>query len=321
MQIPRQDNFADRLDQAVQATQSRVVVGLDPDWKHIPESLKSQAARSSGDVREGQVWAVREFCERIIEATAQVACAFKPQVAFFEQYGPEGLNALARILVDHREQVFIVDCKRGDIGSTSEAYARAYFNLPGEPPAPFPADCVTHNPYLGKDSLAPYFPYLEAGAGMFLLAKTSNPSAAELQDLMVSGGPEGWPDEALASRVARLAALWGSGLIGRCGFSSLGLVVGATYPETAEALRRIAPQALFLVPGLETQGGKLSDARAFADGQGQGAIFNFSRAIICAYRSEQFAQGGGDEDFALAAQRAAEHYRARLNEALDGRQG
>lgn len=309
-------SFADKLDAAVRQTRSRIVVGLDPDWKHIPESLKAQASRMTSDQRESQVWAVREFCERIVTATQHACCAFKPQVAFFEQYGPEGLNALARILEDHSDLLFIVDCKRGDIGSTSEAYARAYFSLPGEAPAPFPAAAVTHNPYLGEDSLAPYFPYLETGSGMFLLAKTSNPSAADLQDLTVSGGPEGWPPESLAARTARLAAHWGERFVGPTGFSSLGLVVGATYPGTAVALRNIAPKAYFLVPGLETQGGKLADAAAFTDSSGRGAIFSFSRAVICAYANAQFNDKHDGEHFELAARRATEYYRESINETL-----
>lgn len=308
-------NFADRLTASIRQHQSRVIVGLDPDFRQIPQSVKELAARASSTQWEAELWAIREFCEKIVAATSAYAAGFKPQIAFFERYGPDGLQVLQRILQDHEPELFIVDCKRGDIGNTCEAYARAYFHLAGDAPAPLPADAVTHNPYLGEDSIKPYYPYMAADKGMFLLAKTSNPSSGDFQDLTIKGA-EGWPEEPLAERVARQAARWGEAFVGESGYSSLGIVVGATYPESARVIREIAPKAYILVPGLDSQGGKLDDARHFVNADGHGAIYNFARAVIYAYKSDRFSGENGDAEYGKCAAAAAEYYRDSLNEAL-----
>jgi orotidine-5'-phosphate decarboxylase len=254
------------------------------------------------------VWALREFCEQIIDATRDLALAYKPQVAFFERYGSDGMAVLERILAEHDDLLFIADCKRGDIGSTSEAYAAAYFSLPDAPPAPLPADAVTANGYLGWDAIEPYMKYIKAGKGMFILAKTSNPSAADFQDRLIDGEP-------LYVHVARKVAQWGAQCVGACGFSSLGLVVGATYPDAARAVRAAAPQSLILVPGLGAQGGAIEDAPAFCS-NGHGAVFNFARAVIYAYKDEPYQAQFGEKGYAQAARAAAELYRLKLNEVL-----
>jgi orotidine-5'-phosphate decarboxylase len=253
------------------------------------------------------VWALREFCEQIIDATHDLALAYKPQVAFFERYGSAGIAVLERILAEHDDLIFIADCKRGDIGSTSAAYAQAYFSLEGEPPAPLPAAAVTANGYLGWDAIEPYMKYIQAGKGMFILAKTSNPSAADFQDRLIDGEP-------LYVHVARKVAEWGAQCVGACDFSSLGLVVGATYPEAALAVRAAAPQSLILVPGLGAQGGSINDAPAFCSG-GKGAVFNFARAVIYAYKDEPYQQHG-EKGYAQAARSAADDYRQQLNAVL-----
>ena len=207
----------------------------------------------------------------------------------------------------NREQLWIVDCKRGDMGNTSAAYAAAYFSEDGAPAAPLDCDAVTHNPYQGFDTLEPYLPHLRRDRGMFMLVKTSNPSSADFQDLLVGDIP-------LAERVAAKVDMWGQDCIGESGFSSLGMVVGATYPEAAQVIRRIAPRCYILVPGLETQGGQLSDAACFCDGEGGGAVFNFSRAIIYAYQAPGSPYGW--ENYAEAARDAAEKYRVALNAAI-----
>jgi orotidine-5'-phosphate decarboxylase len=288
---------------------SVVMVGLDPVYEKLPASLRQAAEGRGLPGFGGELWAIREFCERVIEAAGPLACCFKPQIAFFERYGSAGIAVLEEVLRGHRDHIFVVDCKRGDIGSTSEAYAKAYFHLEGQPEAPLACDAVTHNPYLGRDSIDPYLPYLRADKGMFLLAKTSNPSSVDFQDLIVGDIP-------LAERVAERISVWAEECIGDCGFSSIGMVVGATYPESALVIRKAAPRCLILVPGLETQGGSLDDARHFANLHGRGAVFNFARAIIYAYAGGPVAGQFGPEQWAECIGAAADYYRHRLNTAL-----
>ena len=302
-------NFADRVHEAIRRKNSRVVIGLDPDWERLPQPLREQAHAVMSPGTRIELWAIREFCESIIEATADLALAFKPQIAFFERYGADGIRVLQRILEDHPNEKFILDCKRGDIGNTSKAYARAYFHHQGEEPAPLPSDAVTHNAYFGRDSLEPYFEFLADGKGMFVLVRTSNPSAGEFQDLESSGAP-------LYEHVARRVAEWGKDCIGKCGYSSLGLVVGATFPEEAKRVRSAAPQALVLVPGFGSQGGDIKSAGVFCGEDGNGAIHNFSRAVIYAFASGPFSKEHPDEQYGQAARVAADFYRVRLNEIL-----
>jgi orotidine-5'-phosphate decarboxylase len=307
-------NFADRIHDEMQRRRTRLVVGLDPVWDSLPRSLREDAQSQTGIMEtvssEATVWALRAFCEDIIEATREIALAFKPQVAFFERFGSDGIEVLERILTEHQELLFIVDCKRGDIGSTSEAYAQAYFSHPAEPPAPLPCSAVTLNGYLGRDAIDPFLPYIRDDKGAFVLAKTSNPSSAEFQDRLLDGEP-------LYIRVARAVAEWGAECRGSGGFSSLGLVVGATFPEAARQVREAAPHSLILVPGIGVQGGKVEDAAAFTTAGGLGAIFNFSRGVIYAYKGEAYKQQFGERDWALAARAAAEDFRQALNDALD----
>lgn len=305
-------NFADHLIGQMREKKSRVVVGLDPDWEHLPENIKETAQAQFSMQAEGMgshMWAIREFCEEIISTTQDVAVAYKPQMAFFEQYGYTGLRVLERILKDHEDKIFILDCKRSDIGNTSKAYAKAYFNHADDKRAPMPCDALTHNPLLGLDSIEPYFEYLADGKGMFLLAKTSNPSAADFQDLEVNGKP-------LYEIIAEKTEEWGQAFIGEEGYSALGLVVGATQVEAAQRIRNAAPHSIILVPGMQTQGGKLDDAKAFCDDQGMGAVFNFSRSISYAYKFGPFSEEHTDEQYKEAARIAAEHYRVSLNEIL-----
>ncbi|MCC7477391.1 orotidine-5'-phosphate decarboxylase [bacterium] len=301
-------NFADRLSTAIKHKQSRVVVGLDPDFDKLPAPLKELARSQVSTGSAVPLWAMREFCEKIISATRASAVAFKPQIAFFERYGSAGLAVLERLLHDYREEIFIVDCKRGDIGNTSSSYVQAYFGSAAEP-APLDCDAVTHNAYMGRDTVEPYFQHLAADRGMFVLCKTSNPGAADLQDLQADG-------REVCMHMAALSSQWGEPFIGHSGFSSLGLVVGATYPRDAARIRSLAPHCYFLVPGLETQGGRLDDAAAFTNAEGHGAVFNFSRAVLYAYASGPFADSYGPDQYAQAAHKAAEHYRLRLNEVL-----
>ena len=306
-------NFADLLIDASKRKQSRVIVGLDPQRNHAPRSLQLQAlgfTEIGNTIGMARQWAVREFCERIIEATADIAVAFKVQIAFFEKFGAAGLHILERLLHDYEDMIFIVDAKRGDIGNTSDAYAEAFFHHEGEDQASLLCDAVTANPYLGFDSLQPFTNYMQDTKGVFVLCKTSNPSSGDFQDLKLDGG------EPLYLHVARKVQEWGKPYIGEHGFSSFGLVVGATYPECAQQVRKTAPTAPILVPGIGVQGGKVQDAAAFCDSNGQGAFFNFSRSIIYAYKYGPDAERFEEDKFAEAARGAAEYYREALNEAL-----
>lgn len=305
-------NFADNLCAEMRSKRSRVVVGLDPDWDALPVPILEQAQRQFSIEtwdHDAISWALREFCEQIISATQHAAAAFKPQVAFFERWGSHGIAVLERLLQEHEDCLFILDGKRGDIANTSKAYAAACFHKEGEAPAPLRCDAVTLNAYLGHDMLEPYLPHLGTGKGVFILAKTSNPSSADLQDLQVDG-------VTVYEHMAQKVAQWGAPYIGACGFSAMGLVVGATFPQAAAAVRRVAPRSLILVPGIGTQGGKLEDARAFCDPDGAGAVFNFSRAIAGAYGTEPFKQKYDAAHFAQAAAAAAEYYRDQLNNVL-----
>ena len=304
-------HFGDRLTKEIQRKNSRVVVGLDPDWLKLPPSLRhSASADFGGDGLAGQTWALREFCIQIVEATRRSAVAFKPQIAFFERYGSRGIEVLERLLSEYNDEIFIVDCKRGDIGNTCEAYAQAYFHDPdAAEPAPLACDAVTHNPYLGWDSISPYMRHLKVNKGMFVLAKTSNPSSGDFQDQLIGGQP-------LYLEVAAKVHEWGQQCLGESGYSSIGLVAGATYPEAARQLRAVAPNAYFLVPGIGIQGGSPDDARAFANADGLGAIFAFSRGIIYAHDMEPYRTQFRESDFAKAAMQAAEDNRVQLNAAL-----
>ena len=267
--------FADRLAAAVREKDSCLVVGLDPFLDKLPREILDGAGETD-DPRANAATAIERFNAEVIEAVAPFAAAVKPQIAFYEMFGPAGIAAYERTIGLAQEAGLLVigDIKRGDIGSTASAYARAHLDpVPGVPAA----DAVTLNPYLGRDSVAPF---LDAAArrdaGMFMLVRTSNPSAVELQELDGGGRP-------LYEGVAALVDAWGSELIGESGYSSVGAVVGATAPAALARLRELMPRTWFLVPGVGAQGGAARDvAPAFAR-DGLGALVNSSRGILYAY--------------------------------------
>lgn len=274
--------FSERLFRAVREKRSALVVGLDPVLDRLPEELRKEAGeRSAGELGAPAVRAadaIRRFLEAVLAAVSEVAVAVKPNLAFFERYGSAGWTCLQEVcsLAKGLGLLVIADAKRGDIGSTAEAYADALLgDLPGTL-GPF-VDAVTVHPYLGSDSLEPFLRRArEGGRGVFVLVRTSNPSAAELQDLDCRG-------EALYLRVARLVERWGEGQVGPSGFSSVGAVVGATSPEALKMLRSRLPRAPFLVPGYGAQGATVEDLTgAFLPG-GLGAVVNASRSVIFAY--------------------------------------
>jgi len=269
--------FADRLAAAVAAKGSSICVGLDPRIDLLPPELV--AGLKPG--RAGRARAYERFCVQLIESVAGEAVAVKPQVAFFEALGGYGLTALERVCAaaaDHGLLV-IADAKRGDIGSTAQAYAEAWLApRDGEPPV---ADAVTVSPYMGGDSIEPFLAACGGGAGVFVLARTSNPGAADLQDRPMADGRPLW------EFTAELIAAWGAGLVGECGLSSVGAVVGATSPEAVERARELMPQQVLLLPGVGAQGGAAGDlAAAFRDHPAGGLIVA-ARSVIYAWRDRR----------------------------------
>jgi orotidine-5'-phosphate decarboxylase len=263
--------FSDRLAAAVERKRSQLCVGLDPRIDLLPVELRG----------EGPADAVARFCRGIVDAVAPHAVAVKPQLAFFEALGSDGLRALEDVCAYARaaELLVIVDGKRGDIGSTARGYAAAY--LEGDAPL---GDALTVNPYLGRDSLDPFLAACRRnGAGLFCVVKTSNAGGADVQDLALSDGRTVW------MQVAKLVDVWGEELVGSTGLSSVGAVVGATFPREVGEARRLMPRAVLLLPGIGEQGGTPADlARAFTSGPAS-ALVSASRSVIYAYRS-----GGGD---------------------------
>ncbi len=268
--------FADRLADAVLSKGSSLVVGLDPNLERMPRVLVEAARSEADDEREQAAHAIQRYQERVLELVAPYAAAVKPQIAYYEQWGPAGIRAYEQACDRARELGLLVigDIKRGDIGSTATAYAQAH--LPR-------ADAVTVNPYLGTDSLQPFLDRSSAtGTGLFVLVRTSNPSAAELQDLTVGSDP-------VHERVAALVNRWGADRIGEHGYSDIGAVVGATRPEHLSRMRELLPQTWFLIPGVGAQGGRAADLVAAFDERGLGAVVNSSRGILYAYGDPETA--------------------------------
>lgn len=293
-------NSADKLFSAMEEKQSRVCVGLDPRLDLLPSPLLAAGENSPGQ-------ATVKFCEEIIKATAEEAAVVKVQAAYFEALGRTGWDCLWTVV--ERAQLsgllVIVDAKRGDIGSTAEAYAEGL--LLGE----VSADAVTVNPYLGSDGVQPFIETArQKGQGVFVLVRTSNPSSGELQDLVLADS-----GKTVYQQVGDLVAEWGAELRGESGYSSVGAVVGATYPAQLAELRQRLPEVPFLVPGYGAQGAGPQDIVGAFDDQGRGAIVNASRSIIFAYRSGEWPP----EQFPQAAQAAARQMKEQINAALENR--
>jgi orotidine-5'-phosphate decarboxylase len=302
------DCFADRLAAAISAKNSRVCVGLDPRLELLPAALRKDLSGSAEAAR-----AYRDFCCAIIDAVAAHAVCVKPQAAFFEAIGPDGCGALWDIIA-HAQScglIVILDAKRGDIGSTAEAYAQACFHPFGRPAG---ADAVTVNGYLGSDGVRPFVKSAaECGGGVYVLVKTSNPSSGELQDLYVDC-PAGRSPVYL--HMARLVEHWAEGKVGESGYASVGAVVGATYPQQLAELRTDFPTVPFLVPGYGAQGGGPAEVAPGFDLNGQGAVVNSSRGILFAYADASYRQRFAEADFAAAAAAATQDMKQQINAAL-----
>ena len=300
----------------IKKTNAPVVVGLDPMMGFIPEHITKKAYTEFGETLEGAAEAVWQYNKAIIDAIYDLIPAVKPQIAMYEQFGLPGL-AVFKKTVDYCKEkglVVIGDIKRGDIGSTSAAYATAHLGkvkVGGSMITPFGEDFATVNPYLGTDGIKPFIDVCkEEKTGLFILVKTSNPSSGEFQDQLVNGKP-------LYELVGEKVAEWADSFMGE-EYSYIGAVVGATYPEMGKVLRRVMPKSFILVPGYGAQGGKAEDLVHYFNEDGLGAIVNSSRGIIAAYKQEKYASFGTD-NFAQASRQAVLDMIADINGALQNR--
>jgi len=278
--------FAERLSAATLTKGNPVVVGLDPREQQLPPELIDRARRRHSEPAMQIASAFEEFCCRIVDIVAPLVPAVKPQAAFFEEWGPAGCAALARVIAKARESglVVICDAKRGDIGTTAEAYARGYLAGGDPAAAPWGADALTVNPYLGRDTLEPFVRVaVERGAGIYVLVRTSNPGARSFQDLSQSDGTTVY--RRVAAVVEELAESTRNGLA----YGAVGAVVGATYPQELAELRRAMPHAPLLIPGYGTQGAGAKDVAAAFAADGLGAVVNSSRGIIFAIERKEYA--------------------------------
>ncbi len=291
----------DRLIEKIIVKGNPTVVGLDPNLKNIPPYLVEKHIKEHGETLKAAAEAIYEFNVGLIDALCDIVPAVKPQSAYYEMYGVEGIMALKRTMdyAKSKGMYVILDVKRGDIGSTASAYADAYLGSVkvGESVIePFAADCVTVNGYLGSDGVLPFVERCkENGKSIFVLVKTSNPSSNELQDLVAG-------TRTIYQVMAEKTNLWGEDLVGKNGYSDVGFVVGATHPTQLLELRRAHPQQFFLVPGYGAQGATARDLAGAFDRRGLGAIVNSSRGIIFAWQKTDCKTG---ENFAQAAYDAA----------------
>lgn len=306
----------DKLIAKIQKTHAPIVVGLDPMMSYIPEPIQKSAFEQYGETLEGAAEAIWQFNKGIIDATYDLIPAVKPQIAMYEQFGLEGLKAYKKT-VDYckeKDLVVIGDIKRGDIGSTSAAYAVGHLGkvqVGSKSCAGFDEDFATVNPYLGSDGVEPFIKVCkEEKKGLFILVKTSNPSSGEFQDQKVDGRP-------LYELVGEKVAQWGEEHMGE-EYSYIGAVVGATYPEMGKALRELMPKTFILVPGYGAQGGKGADLVNFFNKDGLGAIVNSSRGIIAAYKQEKYASFG-EISYADASRQAVHDMIADIDGALQSR--
>ena len=300
----------------IKKTGAPIVVGLDPMLNYIPEQVQQKAFAEYGETLEGAAEAIWQFNKEIVDKTYDLIPAVKPQIAMYEQFGLPGLAAFKKTVDYCKEKGLVVigDIKRGDIGSTSAAYAVGHIGkvkVGSKIYAPFDEDFVTVNPYLGSDGVNPFLDVCkEEKKGIFVLVKTSNPSSGEFQDQKIDGRP-------LYELVGEKVAAWGSEVMGD-EYSYVGAVVGATYPEMGKVLRKVMPKAYILVPGYGAQGGKGTDLVHFFNEDGLGAIVNSSRGIIAAYKQEQYAKFGA-ENFGDASRAAVETMVADIKGALENR--
>lgn len=305
--------FINKLIKEIKRKRSPVVVGFDPRLELIPNTVKDKHFEKYGKSFKAAAEAILEFNKEIIDNVYDIVPAIKPQIAFYEQYGIEGLKAYNETCeyASKKGLVIISDIKRGDIGSTSKAYSNAHLGkteVEDELLEAFYSDSITVNPYLGDDCLKEFVEDIEKyEKGMFVLVKTSNPTSSQLQDLIVEG-------KKIYEIVAEMVDGWSKKYIGEYNYSSIGAVVGATYPEESKTLRALMPSSYFLVPGYGAQGGTAEDVIHSFNEDGLGAVVNSSRGILYAYNKEE---KWTEEDYGRAAKEAAIKMREDINSTLE----
>lgn len=305
-------NAIDILIDKIKTTGNPTVMGLDPRYEMLPECIKLKYKTDIKSVCEG----ILEYNKTLIDNTYDIIPAIKPQIAFYEMFGTDGIDCFKQTCKYAKEKgmIVIADIKRGDIGTTAAGYSNAYLGktLVGEREESFyDIDFVTVNPYLGVDGVRPFIEDCKKyNKGIFVLVKTSNNSSGELQDLKLEDG------KTVYEKVAELVNSWGIDLIGEYGYSSVSSVVGATYPIQIKELREIMPKSYFLIPGYGAQGGKAEDiALGFKDGLG--GIVNASRSLMCAYKSDKWKNIYSDNEYAKATRQEAIRMRDELNQAIN----
>jgi orotidine-5'-phosphate decarboxylase len=290
----------DRLLEQIVKKNNPTVAGLDPKLEYVPQFIREEAFAKYGNTLKGASKALLAFNKGLIDALYDIVPAIKPQCAYYEMYGYHGMKTLYKTMeyAKKKGMIVITDGKRNDIGTTMEAYAKGHLGktmVNGEAISAFPGDCLTVNGYLGSDGIRPLLSICkEEDKGIFVLVKTSNPSSGELQDQKIDGKP-------IYEVMGQMCETWGEELPGKYGYSGVGAVVGATYPEMLEELRAKMPHTFFLVPGYGAQGGGAKDVSYAFDKNGLGAIVNSSRGIMCAYQKGDWQE----QDYAKAARAEA----------------
>ena len=308
-------NIIDDLIDKIKEKQSPIVMGIDPRYDFIPNNIKEKYSKDIQGFAKASV----EFAKGLIDSVYDIVPAIKPQLAYFEAMGPEGLIAYKQIIeyAKSKDLIIISDAKRGDIGTTSKAYSNAFIgktSLDDKEESIYNSDFVTVNPYMGSDSVNPFIEDCEKyNKGVFVLIKTSNKSSGELQDLALDNGKK------IYEHVAQLVDEWGKNLIGEHGYSSVAAVVGATYPAQLQELREIMPHTFFLIPGYGAQGGKAEDIALAFDKNGLGGIINASRSLMCAYKSDKWKDKFTEEQYGEATRAEAIRMRDELNNAINNK--
>ncbi len=309
--------FVDKLIEKIKEKKNPTVAGLDPKLEYVPEFVMKKFLQKSEPVLKAASEAIYEFNTVIIDSIYDLVPAVKLQLAYYEMYGHYGMECFMNTIRYAKEKglIVIADGKRNDIGSTVEAYSSAYLgevSVDKIKSPVFDADALTVNPYLGFDGIKPFLDDCKNyGKGIFILVKTSNKSSNQLQDIKTQDG------KLIYELVAEYVKEWGSSITGKYGYSSIGAVVGATYPKEAQALRKIMNNSYFLVPGYGAQGGTAKDAAANFNSDGLGAIVNASRSIMCAYKSEKWKNLYDEHSFASAARAEVIDMRDKLRDALN----
>ncbi len=306
-------NFSDKLAEQINLKKNPTILGLDPKLEYIPVSIKEKHNINNGESSKAAADSIIEFNKRLIDSTFDIIPAIKPQLAYYEMYGIEGLRAFYETVryAKTKGLLVIADGKRNDIGTTAEAYATAYLgktDIYGNETESFGCDALTVNAYLGIDGIKPFIDMCEKNdKGIFALVKTSNPSSGQLQDLELADG------RLIYEAMADLVEQWGSTTVGECGYSSIGAVVGATYPKQLLELRKRMPRAWILVPGYGAQGGTAADVTKAFDKNGMGAVINASRSLMCAYKLDAWKDKFTLDEFDKAARAEAQRMRDDIN--------